>query len=172
LDGARAYNAAIALNVDIKEITQYFDSVSICLSKGLGAPIGSLLLGNRELIKQARRWRKVLGGGMRQAGVIAAAAKIALTQNVEQLQKDHDNALYFAEELNKINGFKTNIDQVNTNVLFVSLGSNIDILLLANKLKNKGILISPGNPLRLLTHLDINKADIDIVIKEINIALN
>ncbi len=92
LDGARVYNAAVALDVHIKEIAQYFDSMTICLSKGLGAPIGSLLLGSKEYIAKARRLRKMVGGGMRQAGILAAAGKMALTENVAQLKADHDNA--------------------------------------------------------------------------------
>ncbi|MBA6377777.1 MULTISPECIES: low-specificity L-threonine aldolase [unclassified Colwellia] len=161
LDGARVYNAATALDVDITEIAQYFDSMSICLSKGLGAPIGSLLLGSTQIIKQARRWRKVLGGGMRQAGILCAAAKIALTENVEKLKVDHENAYYLAEQLNKISGFTVNVEQVTTNMVFVKVDSSIDINAMANALKTKNIIISPSENMRLVTHLDISKADIN-----------
>ncbi|MCG6364163.1 beta-eliminating lyase-related protein, partial [Vibrio fluvialis] len=96
LDGARVYNAAVALDVDVKEIAQYFDSITVCLSKGLAAPVGSLLLGSKDFIAKARRWRKMVGGGMRQAGILAAAGKLALTEQVTQLKTDHDNARHLA----------------------------------------------------------------------------
>ena len=108
LDGARVYNAAVALDVHIKEIAQHFDSMTICLSKGLGAPIGSLLLGSKEYIAKARRLRKMVGGGMRQAGILAAAGQMALTENVAQLKADHDNAKILAIGLNKLEGFSVN----------------------------------------------------------------
>ncbi|SFD19660.1 low-specificity L-threonine aldolase [Pseudoalteromonas denitrificans] len=168
LDGARVYNAATALNVEITEISQYFDSMTICLSKGLGAPIGSLLLGSTALIAKARRWRKVLGGGMRQAGILAAAAKIALAENVSKLKQDHANALYLAQNLNKINGVTTNPDHVQTNMVFVKLNKPSCIDHLVTALKAKDILISPGHPIRLVTHLDISREDIDIFIDEIS----
>src|SRR5450830_2001218 len=104
LDGARVCNAAVKLGVSPREITRGFDSVSVCLSKGLGAPVGSVLLGSRPLIKEAKRWRKMLGGGMRQAGVIAAGGLYALEHNVARLAEDHANAAYFAGELAKFKG--------------------------------------------------------------------
>lgn len=168
LDGARIYNAATALEVDITEITQYVDSVSICLSKGLGAPIGSLLLGDKNLIADARRWRKVLGGGMRQAGILAAAAKIALTVNVEKLKVDHDNAQYLANKLAELPGINVNLDHVETNMVFAKLADNIDVNNLVTELKAENILITAGNPLRLVTHLDIDKADIDHFIETLD----
>ncbi|WP_448211105.1 low-specificity L-threonine aldolase [Colwellia sp. MEBiC06753] len=167
LDGARVYNAATALNVDITEIAKHFDSMTICLSKGLGAPIGSLLLGSKELIKQARRWRKVVGGGMRQAGILAAAAKIALTDNVDKLATDHDNAKYLANELNKLEGFDIELNSVITNMVFAKVSERIDINALADALKQRGILITPSYYLRLVTHLDIAKTDIDKFIEAI-----
>jgi len=118
LDGARVYNAAVALDVDIKEISQYFDSMTICLSKGLGAPIGSLVLGTAAFIEKARRWRKVLGGGMRQVGILAAAGKVALSSNVAKLKEDHTNAIYLANELSHVSGVTIDISQVKTNMVF------------------------------------------------------
>lgn len=106
LDGARVYNAAVALDVDVKEIAQYFDSITVCLSKGLAAPVGSLLLGSKDFIAKARRWRKMVGGGMRQAGILAAAGKLALTEQVTQLKTDHDNARHLALGLNALPGFR------------------------------------------------------------------
>jgi len=164
LDGARVYNASVALNVDIKEISQHFDSMTICLSKGLGAPIGSLLLGTNELITKARRWRKVLGGGMRQAGILAAAGKLALTENVTRLADDHANALYLAEQLANIKGFSVKPEFVQTNMLFAKLDNTIDQAELINKLKQQNILLTAGNPMRFVTHLDISREDIDTFI--------
>lgn len=163
LDGARAFNAAVALNVDIKEMTQYFDSVSICLSKGLGAPVGSLLCGNSELITKARRWRKVLGGGMRQAEFIAAAGIYALQNNVGRLREDHENAAYMADELAKIPEITVIPNLVNTNMFYIERPKNYDALhhyLLQNK-----VIISNstyfGKTVRLVMHLDITRSDID-----------
>ncbi len=161
LDGARVYNAATALQVDIKEISRYFDSMTICLSKGLGAPIGSLLLGPKALINSARRWRKVLGGGMRQAGLLAAAGHYALINNVQRLSIDHSNARYLAEQLAIIPGVEVNLEFVQTNMVFAKLDKKIDQQRLSKLLKEQAILISPGEPMRFVTHLDISRADID-----------
>lgn len=168
LDGARVYNAACALNVDITQICQHVDSMSICLSKGLGAPIGSLLLGSSALIKQAKRWRKVVGGGMRQAGIIAAAAKIALEENPKKLHQDHENAKYLAHALNQLTGISVNVDHVETNMVFAVLAPNIDVNLLVTALKSEGILLTVGNPMRLVTHLDIDQSAIDTFIARLS----
>ncbi|SEK72027.1 L-threonine aldolase [Colwellia chukchiensis] len=167
LDGARIYNAATALKVDISDICQYVDSMSICLSKGLGAPVGSLLLGSSAVIKSARRWRKVLGGGMRQAGILAAAANIALQQNPNKLQQDHDNAKYLATQLQQFADISLDLNQVETNMVFAHFADSVDLPLVVNKLNENGILISAGKPVRLVTHLDINKADIDHFIAQL-----
>ncbi len=165
LDGARVYNAAVALNVNIVEIAQHFDSMTICLSKGLGAPIGSLLLGKRDFIERARRLRKMLGGGMRQAGIIAAAGMYALEYNVERLADDHRNAAYLAEQLNTVSGFDTRSYQVETNIVYVDVDSAIDIDDIAKSLKEMGINMTPGyQGMRLVTHLGISHADIDTLI--------
>lgn len=161
LDGARVYNAAVKLGVDITDITQYFDSVSVCLSKGLGAPVGSLLLGSTELIAKARRWRKMLGGGMRQAGMLAAAGQFALENNVERLAEDHKNAQYLAEQLNTLDGFTVELARVETNIIYADVAANINLNVLSNHLAKQGMLFSPGQPLRLVTHLGITKQSID-----------
>lgn len=166
LDGARVYNAAVALNVDIKEISKHFDSITVCLSKGLGAPIGSLLFGSTAFIAKARRWRKVLGGGMRQVGILAAAAKIALTDNIAKLKEDHQNAIYLANALSHISGVTVDRSQVQTNMVFIKLDKNINIEQLAIELKQKDILITPSHHMRLVTHLDISVKDIDIFVGE------
>ncbi|MGO2374145.1 MAG: low-specificity L-threonine aldolase [Pseudoalteromonas prydzensis] len=172
LDGARVYNAAVALQVDITEITRHFDSVSVCLSKGLGAPVGSLLLGSVELINKARRWRKVLGGGMRQAGMLAAAGHYALEHNVSRLADDHANARFLAQLLNKIAGVHVNLAKDTTNMVYAHIADEINIHSVAQQLKAKGILISPNKTLRLVIHLGVTRADIELFIAELTAALH
>ncbi|MCF2906721.1 low-specificity L-threonine aldolase [Pseudoalteromonas sp. DL2-H2.2] len=169
LDGARVYNAAVALEVDIRAIAQHFDSMTICLSKGLGAPIGSLLLGSEALISKARRLRKMLGGGMRQAGILAAAGRYALENNVERLREDHDNARYLAERLNELPGFDTSAYPVQTNLVYVDVANQVDIHKVAKDLIEQGIQITPGyQGMRLVTHLGVSRADIDRLIQALN----
>ncbi|WP_110456530.1 low-specificity L-threonine aldolase [Shewanella algidipiscicola] len=171
LDGARIANAAVAQGVAISELTQYFDSVSICLSKGLCAPVGSLLLGDERLINKARRWRKMLGGGMRQAGILAAAAELALNEQVERLAIDHDNAHYLAEQLQGVAEFEVNVAEVQTNMVFAKVSDKLDITAIAKILKKQGILLSPGSVMRLVTHADISRNDIDTFIKALKALL-
>lgn len=171
LDGARVYNAAVALDVDIKEIAQYFDSMTVCLSKGLAAPVGSLLLGSSAFIARARRWRKMVGGGMRQAGILAAAGKLALTEQVAQLKIDHENARYLAQGLNELPGFSVNTEWVQTNIVFAKLDSHVDITAIAARLRQEGIIITPGNPLRLVTHKDITRENIDTLLSKLQALL-
>ena len=166
LDGARVCNAAVKLNVLVREITQYFDSVSVCLSKGLGAPVGSVLCGTHELITKARRWRKVLGGGMRQAGILAAAGLIALTEHVDRLAEDHANAQLLAEGLSQIDEISFDPALVQTNMVFASV-NNGSSEALAAYLKERGILILPRNPIRLVTHLDVTAEDIKTFVTEV-----
>ena len=163
LDGARIFNAAAKLKVDVKEITKYFDTISCCLSKGLGAPVGSVLCGPKNLIKKARRWRKVLGGGMRQAGILAAAGIFALSNNVQRLYKDHENALTLAKGLAGINGINIDMKMVQTNIIFADIKADMESL--CDFLKKKGIIIDNSNKLRIVTHLDISGEDIDCTIK-------
>ncbi len=127
MDGARLFNAAVAQNIDAREITKHVDSVSICLSKGLCAPVGSLLCGSTEFIKKARRNRKLVGGGMRQAGILAAAGLIALTDMVERLHEDHQHAQTLAQGLAEIPGVVIEPQNVKTNLVFFSLAENIEI---------------------------------------------
>src|SRR5690348_13968029 len=163
LDGARAFNAAVKLGVPITAISRHFDTVSLCLSKGLGAPVGSVLCGRRDLILRARRWRKVVGGGMRQAGILAAAGIVALKQHVDRLAEDHDNARRLAEGLADISGLGVDPSSVQTNMVFCTVPES-DMRPLQAHLKAKGIVIGSGNPLRLVTHLDISASDVDKVI--------
>ncbi len=163
LDGARIFNAAVKLKVDVKEIAKYFDTISCCLSKGLGAPVGSVLCGSKEQIKKARRWRKVLGGGMRQAGFLAGAGIYALSNNIQRVEKDHENALALAQGLSPVNGIHINMESVQTNMVFADI--NTDMSSLYEFLKQKGVIIDTDNHLRLVTHLDISKEDIDYTIQ-------
>jgi len=162
LDGARVFHACIKLGVPIKTISQHFDSISICLSKGLGSPIGSLLCGSKAFIREARHWRKMLGGGMRQAGIIAAAGIYALEHNIERLVEDHDNALFLAQELSTLPDLEVDLASLQTNILFVRVKNNYTAL--QKHLLDKGI-IWPSKPnkkgfVRLVTHLDLSQSDI------------
>ncbi len=159
LDGARVFNAAVKLGVNVTAITTLFDSVSCCLSKGLGTPVGSVLCGSREFINQARRWRKMVGGGMRQAGILAAAGLYALSHNIDRLADDHANAARLAEGLSGIEAIHVDMDAVQTNMVHARIDA--DMTALMRHLAGQGIRMSPGNPVRLVTHLDIETADID-----------
>lgn len=161
LDGARIFNAAIQCGVEVRKITKGFNSISVCLSKGLGAPVGSLLCASHAEIKAARRWRKMLGGGMRQAGILAAAGIYALENNIQKLAKDHDNAKLLAQGLATIQELE--VMSANTNMVFIKVAKN-SIAKLVSFLKNQGIIISKAETIRLVTHLDINKNDIKTTI--------
>ncbi|MGV7210297.1 low-specificity L-threonine aldolase [Oxalobacteraceae bacterium A2-2] len=158
LDGARICNAAVRQGVSLREAVAGFDSVSVCLSKGLGAPVGSVLCGSRALIKEAARWRKMLGGGMRQAGVIAAGGLYALQHNVARLAEDHDNAAWLASELAGIDGLKVSTPQ--TNIFYVDLPAErcaaLNEALLAERVR-----VSMGPRLRIVTHMDAPRAELE-----------
>ncbi|ASC63271.1 low-specificity L-threonine aldolase [Achromobacter denitrificans] len=159
LDGARVFNAAVASGKPLADMCQPFDSVSICFSKGLGAPVGSVLVGSAELIARAHRWRKMLGGGLRQAGVLAAACLYALEHNVDRLAEDHANARLLAEGLGGIAGV-TVLSQ-DTNMVFVqvepALCDGLTAALDAQNIKMRAVY---GGPTRLVTHLDISADDV------------
>jgi threonine aldolase len=163
LDGARVFNAAVKLGVPVADITRALDSASLCLSKGLGAPVGTVLVGKKAFIAEAHRLRKMLGGGMRQAGILAAAALYAVEHHVERLAEDHANAKRLAEALAAIKGIKLDPATVQTNMLFSSIAPELAAPLAAH-LKQAGILILPNPALRLVTHLDVSKQDVDTVI--------
>jgi len=158
LDGARVFNAAVKTGRDVKSICAHVDSVSICLSKGLGAPMGSVLCGSRDVIKQAKRLRKMLGGGMRQVGILAAAGIYALDNHVARLAEDHENATRLAAGLGALGKF--NVTVPDTNILFVDIAQK-DIQALRAHMYNAGITLIVGERTRLVTHLDVDKADID-----------
>ena len=159
LDGARLYNAAVKLGVPAREISQHFDSVSVCLSKGLGAPVGSVLCGDAALIAKARGWRKGVGGGMCQAGILAAAGLHALDHQVERLAADHAHAAQLGTALAEL-GYQ--VEPVQTNMVYLALGDEAPAL--QAFLAERGIRISPAPRLRLVTHLDVSAADIEAVI--------
>ena len=164
LDGARLFNAVIKSGRPAAELAAPFDSVSVCLSKGLGAPVGSVLTGSADFIKEARRWRKVLGGGMRQAGLLAAAGIHALEHHVERLADDHIHAERLANGLAEMGGCKVQLNMVQTNMVYVRFPEERRAKL-AGQLKERGILVYPGNPMRLVTHLDVSAEDIDRVLE-------
>ncbi|ENE9915461.1 low-specificity L-threonine aldolase, partial [Yersinia enterocolitica] len=162
IDGARIFNAAVALNVPLSEITQYCDTLTICLSKGLGAPVGSLLCGSAEYIKRARRWRKMTGGGMRQAGILAAAGLYALEHNVARLKDDHDNALWLEQQLRAL-GVEIVAPGAQTNVLYIKQSAELAAKL-GPWMRERGVLISAGPITRMITHININRKDLEKVV--------
>ena len=155
LDGARVFNAAVALGVSVRDICQYFDTVSICLSKGLACPVGSILVGDTETIRSARRWRKMLGGGMRQAGILAAAGLYALRNNVQRLQEDHDHASRVAAGLAELSSFSLR-ETPQTNM--VMLAPDMDIAALQEHLLAENIKMSGP---RWVFHHDISSGDVE-----------
>ncbi len=168
LDGARIFNAAIALNVDVKELTKNVDSLSFCLSKGLSAPVGSVVCGTKEFIKEARRYRKMMGGGMRQAGIIAAAGIVALEDMIGRLKEDHNNAKLLAEGISKIPGLYIDLEKVKTNIIYFDLvSSKISPNELVKKMELQGIkfLQTGPNRFRMVTHYGITEEDIKITIE-------
>lgn len=170
LDGARIFNAAIALNIEPALLTKNVDSVMFCLSKGLSAPVGSILAGSKEFIQRARKNRKMLGGGMRQAGILAAAGIIAIENMVERLEEDHKNARILGEGLADIGGIKVDLETVQTNMVYLDLNkSGMDTYQFLPKLTEYNILGSPRPPtkFRLVTHYGISEEDIYTTIKAI-----
>lgn len=170
MDGARLYNAAVALGVSIKDLAAPCDSISLCLSKGLGCPVGSVLVGSNDFIAKARKYRKMVGGGMRQAGIIAAAALLALDTGVERLQDDHRNARRLAEGLAKL-GFAVDFDTVQTNIVAVKSQSvGLTPTELVHKLNALGVKSNAmgSEIIRFVTHLDISEQDIDEALARIS----
>jgi threonine aldolase len=167
MDGARVFNAAVALGVPVSALAAEVDSVQFCLSKGLSAPVGSMVVGSRAFIDEARRTRKLLGGGMRQAGVIAAAGIVALTEMVDRLAEDHTNAKRLAEGLAQIPGISIEPEAVETNILFFGVrdadGAAADVMPLVTAAARAGVLFSGGDDgrIRAVTHYGISAAEIE-----------
>jgi threonine aldolase len=168
LDGARVFNAAVATGTPVGEISRHFDSVSVCFSKGLGAPAGSALVGSQEFIARAHRIRKMLGGGMRQAGVLAAAALHALDHHVDRLADDHWHASALAEGLQGLAGVQVQTPQ--TNIVFVDLAPEKAAGVVA-RLREAGVLCTGLYRLRFVTHLDVSAADIQHAVAALRAAL-
>lgn len=163
MDGARLFNAVVAHGYSLKEVCQYVDSVSICFSKGLGCPMGSILVGSGETIARARRARKLFGGALRQAGMMAAAALYALDHHVERLRVDHENARSFAESISLIHGLQIKPMEIETNLVFFDVASKLGTAAqLSARLRERGVRINPTGPqrLRACTHLDVTGGDV------------
>ncbi|CDI49108.1 low-specificity L-threonine aldolase [Clostridium tetani] len=174
LDGARLFNAVAYLDVDVKDITKYCDSVMFSLSKGLCAPVGSILAGSKDFTEKARKKRKLMGGGLRQAGVLAAPGLVALKEMIPQLKKDYENALLLGKELSKIPNIKVNLEDININMVFFSI-ENIDYdeVDIVNKFYSKGIKINgtEDGKFRFATHYWIKEEDISYIVETMKTSL-
>ena len=160
VDGARIFNALVEYGCELKEIAQFCDSFTICLSKGLGTPVGSLLVGDKAYITRANRWRKMTGGGMRQAGILAAAGLYALQNNVARLKEDHENAAWLAAQLKEAGA---DVMRHDPNMLFIRVGDNAQAL--GAYLRERGVLINASPVVRLVTHLDVNRQQLAEVVR-------
>jgi threonine aldolase len=172
LDGARVWNASVASGIDVATICAPFDTVSVCFSKGLGAPVGSALCGSRAVVEDARRLRKRWGGGMRQAGILAAGALHALAHNRKRLADDHANARALAQKLAPIRGIHVEAAAVETNI--VNIDTDVPAHEMARHARSLGLAIHPSGPVRLraVTHLDVSRADVDEAAQILAIALD
>lgn len=173
LDGARIFNASVASGVAVKDFTACTTSIQFCLSKGLGAPVGSIIAGPADFIKEARRWRKRLGGGMRQAGIIAAAGVVALETMIDRLSEDHANARLLAEGLAEIKGIDFNPDDVDTNIVIVT-PTGMSVQDLVQQLKNRGVLTVVMQPdrIRFTINKEVSRKDIEKTIKIVDEVLS
>jgi threonine aldolase len=164
MDGARVFNAAVALRVDVKEFTRHVDNLMFCLSKGLSCPVGSLVVGTREFIERARKYRKLLGGGMRQAGVIAAPGIVAVEKMVNRLEEDHRNARFLAEGIAKIDGLRVDLSRVQTNMVLFDIGAlGVADEQFLSALRERGVLAvtMTKNRVRLVTHRGIEREHVE-----------
>ncbi len=174
LDGARLWNASAVTGISIKDYCAPFDTISICLSKGMGAPVGSVLLGDRKIIEKAHKWRKILGGGMRQSGLLAAAGLYAIKNNFQLLKVDHENALSFAKYLSESTLIYMDLAKVQTNMVFFDVIDSIDVNLLIKNCFKKGLIIMATGPktIRAVFHFQVHSAQAldaaSIILHEIN----
>lgn len=167
MDGARVFNAAIALKVDVKEFTRHVDNLMFCLSKGLSCPIGSVVVGSEEFIEKAKKVRKIVGGGMRQAGIIAAPGIIALEKMIDRLEDDHRNARFLAEGLTSIRGMDVDLRTVQTNMVMFDVGSlDAGADRFVSKLRERGVLaLNLGKTrIRMVTHRGIEREDVEMAL--------
>ena len=166
LDGARIFNAAVALGVPVAKLTEKVDSVMFCLSKGLSAPVGSLVCGSSDFIVKARKARKMVGGGMRQVGHIAAAGLIAINEQVDRLQEDHDNAKFLASQLSVLDGIEVDVTRIKTNIIFFKLtGINGEVLLNQLEQNQIKILMTDADVFRAVLHREVSKEQVQTVVK-------
>lgn len=167
LDGARIFNSAVAQNETVENLSRDCDSVQFCLSKGLGAPVGSMLLGKKDFIEEARMWRKRLGGGMRQVGILAAAGLIALEESPKRLHVDHENARMLAEGAANLRGVSIDAERVRTNIVIfdVSETGKTSAEIIAELKENNIYAIPFGKAIRMVTHCDVSRADIETTLK-------
>jgi len=175
MDGARLFNAALSLGIDVKEAAAYCDSVSCCLSKGLCAPVGTIFAGSKALVERARKYRKMLGGGMRQNGILAAAGILALTEMPKRLKEDHENAKHMAKRLSNIDCIEIDVDSVDINIVFFKINKPQSVLdALPGSLAQRGIIM--GDYLqgwaRFVTSREVNRADVDFAIDVLEELLN
>ena len=170
LDGARIFNSAVAQNETVANLSKSVDSVQFCLSKGLGAPVGSMLLGKKDFINEARVWRKRFGGGMRQAGILAAAGLIALEESPKRLHIDHENAKRLAEGAANLKGVAIDAEKVQTNIVIFDVSATGKTSAeICDALKAENVLASPfGSAIRMVTHCDVSQADIDFTLSKLN----
>ena len=165
LDGARLFNAAVALNIAASDLTKHVDSATFCLSKGLSCPVGSIIVGSKEFIEEADRWRKMLGSGMRQVGVIAAAGLVALDSMIDRMQEDHDAARYMASRMSEMEGISVDPEHIQTNIIRfgVPLHKGNEI---SARLFDEGVHVNGGDSdLRVVTHYAISTKDYDFALK-------
>ncbi len=168
MDGARIFNAAVAQNIDVRELTRYVDTLMFCLSKGLSAPVGSLVVGSRSLVDRARRYRKMFGGGMRQAGIIAAPGIIAIEKMIDRLKDDHENAKLLARGLSKIDGISLDLDHIQTNIVRYDVsGLGIAAIEWVARLRDLGVKAGAqeAGSVRMVTHRGIEKEDIECTLE-------
>jgi threonine aldolase len=173
LDGARLFNAAVALGVPASKLAEHADSVCFCISKGLSAPVGSLLCGSAEFIDRSRKWRKMLGGGMRQVGIVAAAGVVALDKMIDRLADDHANAKRLALGLSRIPGIGISPEKVQTNIIMFRPPAGMDWSVLLDRLNKAGVKCSHGigQNIRAVTHRHITTADVDEAIVRVKAAM-
>lgn len=175
MDGARVFNAAVALGVPVSEVVKDVETISICLSKGLCAPVGSVLVGPRDFIERSRQWRKRMGGGMRQAGVIAAPGIVALTKMVERLAEDHENARFLAEKLATMDGVHVALDKVETNIVIADIANTgLSVPDFLSRLKEQNVLATSfGESLvRFVTHHDVTRKDLESTVDAVHHVVN
>lgn len=167
VDGARIFNASVALRIDVAELVRDADSVQFCFSKGLSAPVGSMIVGSGEFIARARKYRKIVGGGMRQVGVIAAAAIVALEEMVDRLTEDHDNAQLLVRGLASIPGMEVHPELMQSNILYFGVRA-MSISDFQIRLAERGVLVGPG---RMVTHYGVSRTDIELVLESVKAVL-